>query len=259
MKKIILFSALAVAFTSCTWVEPNYEGVLMENYGKNGINDFSVVNGKVNTWGWGTELIEIPMWNQRGDCSKIIITTKDGGRFDVDPTYSYTPIRGRGRNIAFEYRHLKGDSILENIEKSVLDLTVIDAYRRVSRTYSTDSLLNHQGDFEAAVEALLRPAFIAKYFTLTELTSNLAPPKSMADAIERRNKMIQEAEAAKNGLEVARMNALQKVIEAEAEAKANTIRQQTLTPLLIQQLFIEKWDGRTPLYGTNPTFFKNIQ
>lgn len=43
-----------------------------------------------------------------------------------------------------------------------------------------------------------------------------------------------------------------------AEAQANELKQRSLTPLLIQQQFIEKWDGKTPLYGSSPTFFKNV-
>jgi len=32
----------------------------------------------------------------------------------------------------------------------------------------------------------------------------------------------------------------------------------SLTALLIQQQFIEKWDGKTPLYGQTPAFFKSV-
>lgn len=39
---------------------------------------------------------------------------------------------------------------------------------------------------------------------------------------------------------------------------ANELKQRSLSPLLIQQQFIEKWDGKTPLYGNVPTFFKNV-
>jgi len=43
-----------------------------------------------------------------------------------------------------------------------------------------------------------------------------------------------------------------------AESEANRLRQQTITPLLVQQQFIEKWDGKTPLYGQNPVMFKSV-
>jgi hypothetical protein len=49
------------------------------------------------------------------------------------------------------------------------------------------------------------------------------------------------------------------IVQAEAEKKANELKQQSLTAMLIQQQFIEKWDGKTPLYGSSPTFFKNVQ
>lgn len=45
-----------VMFTSCERVAPNYAGVLMENYGKQGKEDFKIVSGKVSTWELGTEL-----------------------------------------------------------------------------------------------------------------------------------------------------------------------------------------------------------
>lgn len=45
-----------VLFTSCERVAPNYAGVLMENYGKQGKEDFKIVSGKVSTWELGTEL-----------------------------------------------------------------------------------------------------------------------------------------------------------------------------------------------------------
>lgn len=45
MKKVILLFSLVVALVSCNRPEPNYEGVLMTEYGRNGINSFKVVTG----------------------------------------------------------------------------------------------------------------------------------------------------------------------------------------------------------------------
>lgn len=45
---IVGCSAVAAVFlmmNGCSRVEPNYEGVLMENYGRNGKEDFSTVSG----------------------------------------------------------------------------------------------------------------------------------------------------------------------------------------------------------------------
>ena len=39
----------------------------MENYGKDGKNDFSIKTGCVSTWEWGTALFQVPLFDQRGD------------------------------------------------------------------------------------------------------------------------------------------------------------------------------------------------
>jgi hypothetical protein len=46
---------------------------------------------------------------------------------------------------------------------------------------------------------------------------------------------------------------------AKAEAESNRMKQVTLTPLLLQLEYINKWDGKLPVYGTVPQMFKNIQ
>lgn len=61
-----------------------------------------------------------------------------------------------------------------------------------------------------------------------------------------------------NDLKVAEAQARIDIVKAEAEKKANELKQQSLTPLLVQQQFIEKWDGKTPLYGNAPVIFKNV-
>ena len=79
------------------------------------------------------------------------------------------------------------------------------------------------------------------------------------DAVNAKNKAVQEAMKVENELRVAEAQAKKLIVEAESEKKTNEHKQQSLTPLLIQQQFIEKWDGKTPLYGSVPTFFKNVQ
>lgn len=50
-----------------------------------------------------------------------------------------------------------------------------------------------------------------------------------------------------------------KVVAAQAEAEANKLRTQALTPLILKQQWIEKWDGKLPIYGSLPTLFKGIE
>lgn len=70
MKRLInlmLVCMTLVVFASCERVAPNYAGVLMENYGKQGKEDFKVVSGKVSTWEWGTELFKFHCLTKEGN------------------------------------------------------------------------------------------------------------------------------------------------------------------------------------------------
>lgn len=49
LKWTVVCMALMLSLASCERVAPNYAGVLMENYGKEGKSDFKIVSGKVST------------------------------------------------------------------------------------------------------------------------------------------------------------------------------------------------------------------
>ena len=77
MKRKIDFLIVAlfavVLFASCERVAPNYAGVLMENYGKQGKEDFKIVAGKVSTWELGTELFQVPLYPHKSIIMKVEI------------------------------------------------------------------------------------------------------------------------------------------------------------------------------------------
>ena len=93
MKRKIDFLIVAlfavVLFASCERVAPNYAGVLMENYGKQGKEDFKIVAGKVSTWELGTELfqvVQLPTGVERG-----AVCTGNGLRKCVDIAAALLP------------------------------------------------------------------------------------------------------------------------------------------------------------------------
>ena len=93
-------------------------------------------------------------------------------------------------------------------------------------------------------------------FVFQQLTSNLTAPQTLKDAIDAKNRTTQEAYQAENKLRQAEAEAKAKVIAAEAEKKVNDLKAYALTPLIIQQMFIEKWDGKLPQYGVPPPAFQ---
>lgn len=255
MKKATLVAlfALPVLF-SCNRPEPNYEGVLMTDYGRNGLESFTVVTGAQGLLGPGSELYQVPMFEEKGDCDVTVVTAKDAGKFTVDPSYTYQATRGRGPHIILNYKHLgTGEAFFDNIEDRVLNKIVTDTFREKSRYYTTDSLMNNLGQFETDVETELKEKFANKHFTLNTLTSGLTPPESMARAIEARNNAVQQANQVKNQLETSKM-LLEK---ARIDAETNKVQSVGLTKEVLTQQWIEAirttqnkviiTDGKTPI------------
>ena len=256
MKKMIILFSVIASLAGCNRPEPNYEGVLMTEYGRNGINSFKIVTGAQGLLGPGSELYQVPMWEQAGDPDIVEITAKDAGVFTVDPSYTYTPIRGKGAEIVFNYKNYRiqdPETFFDNVEANVLNKRVTDAYREEARNYTTDSLMNNLGKFELSVQSRLKEEFKTKFFDLTTLTSGLKPPVSMLKAVEDRNKAIQEANRVKNELETSRM-LLEK---AKIDAETNKVQSVGLTREILMQQYIEMLgktsnkviitDGRTPV------------
>ena len=95
-------------------------------------------------------------------------------------------------------------------------------------------------------------------FILEQMTSGISYPETITQAINAKNAAVQQAMRVENELKIAQAEARKLIVLAESEAKANELRKLSLNALLIQQQFIEKWDGKTPIYGNAPAFFKNV-
>lgn len=254
MKKVFIIAIAIISLMSCNRPEPNYEGVLMTDYGRNGLESFKTVTGAQGILGPGSELYQVPMFEQKADCNAIKVSAKDAGLFTIDPSYTYQATRGQAPSIVLNYKHLgTGEEFLDNVENNTLNKLVTDSFREEARLYTTDSLMNNLGSFEKNVETVLLTKFNKKGFTLNTLTSGLTPPRSMANAIESRNNAIQKANQVKNELETSKMY----LEKAKIDAETNRMKSSGLTKEVLTQQYIEALrnsknrviitDGKTPI------------
>jgi hypothetical protein len=245
---------IALVSTSCTRIDAGYDGILIKQYGSDkGVQDVSLVTGRVWYNPWTEDVEQFPTFVQTVDYPEFTLNAKDGSEFTVDPTISLRVIKGTSPQIYVKYRQ-----DLDVIVKTTLYNYVRDAFRLQFDKYNTDEITGRREEFESRVQAALIDQLEKEGFHLEQLTSGIQYPKTIVDAINAKNRAVQQAMEAENKLKVAEANARIKLVNAEAEAKANELRQRTLTPLLVQQEFINKWDGKTPLYGTTPVMFKNV-
>lgn len=261
MKKLLVVAVLALGLFSCNRPESNYEGVLMTNYGRDGIKSFETVTGAQGLLWFGSVLYQVPMWEQTGDANKVDVLTRDGSKFSVDPAYTYSATRLKGPNIVLKYKNYdisNPDEFYQSIEINILNKRVTDAYREEARKYATaDSLMTNVTSYEDNVTARLKKEFANKYFDLQTLTSGLVPPKSMITAIENRNNAIIKTNTVKNELETSKMELEKARIDAETNrAKSSGLTKEVLQDKMIDAIKYSKnriiiTDGKTPVMINN--------
>jgi hypothetical protein len=233
-KIAMLFSVIA-SMSSCNQlVKPNHKGVMMEDYGKNGKSDFHYVSGKVATWGWGTQLFQVPLYEQKGEYGdKITISSTDNTDYYVNPTYTYRAKPSEGINIVFDYKHL-GDNIdLDMIEDQILDPRIKDISREISNSLSDDLLMNNGGKlkYEKVCTDSLKKIFDKAGFILLTYSSQLSFTDAMKAKIAERNKVEGESSILDKKL----ANTKKEIELANLNSEANRARSQGVTALLLQE------------------------
>ena len=253
-------------FASCERVAPNYLGVLMENYGKSGKADYSKQQGRVNTMSPGSELFQVPAFEQRAeftneDLSKRTLRLKaaDNTEFSSSPLYSYKIIPERVVDLVFQNSRLgSGDNFMKALEDNVLEPHIYDLIKEESRRYSTDTLMGNGGSlmFENKVQTLVKAAFEERGLELITFSANLDFSDKVKAKIDSRNEVNTNVSVLDQQIIEQRKKNVLEVLRAEQ----NKIRSSGITDQLLQQQFIEKWDGKTPIYGNSPiTLFKGVR
>jgi hypothetical protein len=262
MKKTInsvLAIALVVAFASCERVAPNYYGVLMDNYGKNGKSDYSKQQGRINVAGAGVELFQVPAFEQRADFGDKVLHLKasDNTEFTAKPLYSYKAMENRVVDLVFQNARLgSGDGFMKALEDNVLEPHIYDLIKEESRKYITDTLMANGGSlkFEERVQDLVKKSFEEKGLELITFSANLDFSDKVKSKIDTRNEVNTNISVLDQQIqEQKKRNELEQL-----KAEQNKIISSGITPQLLQQQFIEKWDGKTALYGNMPTLLKQI-
>ena len=261
--KFFTIAIIAMVFlSSCERVAPNYAGVLMENYGKQGKEDFKVVSGKVSTWEWGTELFQVPLFDQRGEfASPVTLKAADNTEFNARPTYSYKVIKNRAIDVVFDNKHIDKadtesgkDGFMQSLEDNILEPRIYDLIKEESRKHKTDSLMADGGSllFEKRLEQIVDKEFEKRGLQLLTFSAQLEFSKAVREKIDSRNEVNTNISVLDQQIaEQRKSNVLEQWITEQA-----LITSSCLTKEILYKQFIDKWDGRTPIYGAIPDLIK---
>lgn len=252
MKKVLGLLLGLMLLTSCERVAPNYYGVLMENYGKNGKEDYSKQQGRVSTISPGTELFQVPAWEQRGQFTDeegtertLNIKAADNTAFSSKPLYSYKVIPAKVVDVVFQNARLgSGDDFMRALQDNVLEPRIYDIIKEASRAYTTDSLMANGGSlkFEQYVQAIVKKEFEKSGLELISFSLNLDFSKKVKAKIDSRNEV-------NTNISVLDQQIAEQKKRNELEAlktEQNKIRSAGITPQLLQEKAINKWNGKLP-------------
>lgn len=257
-KVILVILGLSLMAMSCDRVAPNYYGVLMQDYGKLGKSNYSRQQGRVSTWGAGTELWQVPAFEQRaaftdgaGNEKILKLKASDNTEFSAKPIYSYKVKEDRVVDVVFQNARLgSGSEFMRSLEDNVLEPHIYDLIKEESRKYPTDTLMATGGSlqFERRVQEIVNKSFEDAGLQLITFSSNLDFSDKVKAKIDSRNEVNTNVSVIDQQIiEQKKRNEL-----AALKAEENIILSRGITPQLLQQQFIDKWDGKTPLYGNTP-------
>ena len=249
---------------SCENIDSGNIGIKVNKFGTGrGVSGVTECTGTVFYNPITTNIYEFPInirHKEYTDEGSFVVNSKDGSEFHVSPIVNYRINPDKATQIFAKYR-----KDLDGIENGFLKTAVTEAFRIVTNSYTADQLISSREAFDNKVKLTLRKQLEPEGFVLDQFTTNLEYPKSFKNAINAKNNAVQKALMAENRVKQAEAEAKIKVAEAEgdaqstltrarAEAEANSLKQRTLTPMLLQQQWIEAWrrgGSQVPQYITS--------
>ena len=215
---------------------------------------------------WFSRIYEFPIHQQHIDYEENIVITKGGFQATIKPSFNYSINPGNVDNM---FQNLRVG--VKEMEQGWLKNAIISSVNDVANLFTVDSIFNHRAEFESAIIAECNKR-VSKWFTVSQLRTNIVPPPAITTAIEEKTKAVQEAQAAIQRKAVAEAEAQEKiarakgdsaqaVIAASGEANAIKLKQLSLTPEYIEYIKVTRWDGKLPTtqLGSSGSTLLNIK
>ena len=233
-------------------VDNGYKGLKISLVGsQRGVTSYQYKTGWVVYNTWTEQLKEFPLYQQHIEYDDQQVITKGGFPATIKPTFNYSL---KEDAIGDMFVNLRLD--IKEIEQGWLKNAIIGAVNDVANTWEIDSIFEHRQSFEASIvaECNLR---LTKWFNVSQLRTNITPPEALQEAIIAKTKAIQQAEASeqqaltaiaegKRKVAVARADSAELIINASAAAMSIKIKQNQITPMYIEYLKAQAWDGKLP-------------
>lgn len=244
-------------------VEPNEIGVQMLHAGQNGKQDFSYQKGYVLTLLPTTFLYKVPVYELRGNLNdKITLKSADNSEIYVTPVYTYKIRADQAVEVVLNHLHVIRETpnnykqFMLSIEDNILEPRIIDILRELSRTFTTDKIMVNGGTlaYEKKATELISKEFTKRGLELLTFSSQINFTTNVSRSIDERNKSSTQKAIIEQEIEK------QKKINELTTLKAEELKiiDGGLNSNILKNKFIDKWDGKAPLYCSDLNLIKDI-
>lgn len=249
---IIAFVVVAINPIDVERIDAGHVGIKVSNVGDDrGVGKTEYVTGWVFYNSWISRIFEFPIHQQHIDYEANDIVTKGGFRATIKPSFNYSINAG---NVADMFQNLRVG--VKDMEQGWLKNAIVGSVNDVANRYTVDSIFNHREEFESDIVKECNKR-VSKWFNVSQLRTNIVPPVEISESIVAKTRAIQEVQVAENRRQVAiaeaerkiaeaRGDSAQAVIQAAGRAEAIKREQLSLTPLYIDYIKIQKWNGEVP-------------
>jgi len=204
----------------------------------------------------------------QGDDS-LDLPTKEGQHIRQDISVTYNTSQEKAADV---FRSFRGVEI-GDIESTFIRRTIITTAQNAAGQMSlTDLISNQRGQLQGQIQDNLQHEMNKMGFVVDKVNLGAS---HLPDAIEQQmqQKMAAQQQAQQAEYELQRQQTLAKakvaeaegdaqatLVKAKAQAEANKLLQEALTPLLIQNKAIERWNGTLPQFtGGGAVPFLNLK
>jgi prohibitin 1 len=209
-----------------------------------------------------------PEGAMRGDDS-IDLPTKEGQHIRQDISVTYNTSQEKSADV---FRAFRGADIAD-IESTFIRRTIITVAQNVAGQMSLTGIISEQrGQLQTRVEEDLQREMNKMGFVVDKVNLGASHlPETIEKQLQQKMAAQQQAQQAEYELQRQQTLAKAKVAEAEgeaqstlvkakAQAEANRLLQETLSPLLIQNKAIDRWNGTLPQFtGGGAVPFLNLK
>lgn len=193
----------------------------------------------------------------KSEDDSIDLPTKEGQHIKQDLSVTYNTDQDRAAAV---FKSFRGQDI-EEIENTFIRRTIITVAQNASGQMSLSEVISSKrNDLTKTIEENLGSELKKMGFALDKVNLGASHlPPSLEAQMQQKMAAQQQAQQAEYELqknqtmakaEVAKAEgeAQSEVVRAKAAAEANRLQQTTLTPFLLQQQAISKWNGEFPQY-----------